>query len=194
GKAEAGSFREGLLDEEQIEATMARVTERAGRVKNLYGPDGRKIAYYQINATFFSALGEDEQKLLMARAIQLFMPGIPQVWYLDLFAGKNDYEAADRGGAAGHKEINRTNLSLEDVGAGLKRLVVRDQLKLIQLRNTCPAFQGRFEVHPTDEHHLRISWRNGDSLATLDADLRNSSFSISASDGTGEEKRLSYDR
>ncbi|MBK5938647.1 glycosidase [Halochromatium roseum] len=194
GKAEAGSFREGLLDEEQIEATMARVTERGGRVKNLYGPDGRKIAYYQINATFFSALGEDEQKLLMARAIQLFMPGIPQVWYLDLFAGKNDYEAADRGGAAGHKEINRTNLSLEDVEAGLKRLVVRDQLKLIQLRNTCPAFQGSFEVHPTDEHHLRISWRNGDSLATLDADLRNSSFNISASDGTGEEKRLSYDR
>ncbi|WP_462320658.1 alpha-amylase family glycosyl hydrolase [Halochromatium sp.] len=194
GKAEAGSFREGLLDEEQIEATMARVTERGGRVKNLYGPDGRKIAYYQINATFFSALGEDEQKLLMARAIQLFMPGIPQVWYLDLFAGKNDYEAADRGGAAGHKEINRTNLSLEDVEAGLKRLVVRDQLKLIQLRNTCPAFRGSFEVHPTDEHHLRISWRDGDSLATLDADLRNSSFRISANDGKGEEQRLSFER
>lgn len=191
---DAGSFREGLLDEEQIEATMARVTERGGRVKNLYGPDGRKIAYYQINATFFSALGEDEQKLLMARAIQLFMPGIPQVWYLDLFAGKNDYEAADRGGAAGHKEINRTNLSLEDVEAGLKRLVVRDQLKLIQLRNTCPAFQGSFEVHPTDEHHLRISWRNGESLATLDADLRNSSFRVGASDGKGEEQRLSFER
>jgi len=191
---EAGSFREGLLDEAQIEATMARVTERGGRVKNLYGPDGRKIAYYQINATFFSALGEDEQKLLMARAIQLFMPGIPQVWYLDLFAGKNDYEAADRGGAAGHKEINRTNLSLEDIEAGLKRLVVRDQLKLIQLRNTCPAFQGSFEVHPTDEHHLRISWRNGESLATLDADLRNSSFRVGASDGKGDEQRLSFER
>ncbi|MEA3639140.1 MAG: alpha-amylase family glycosyl hydrolase [Lamprobacter sp.] len=194
GKAEAGSFREGLLDEEQIEATMARVTERGGRVKNLYGPDGRKIAYYQINATFFSALGEDEQKLLMARAIQLFMPGIPQVWYLDLFAGKNDYQAADRGGAAGHKEINRTNLSLEDVEAGLKRLVVRDQLKLIQLRNTCPAFQGHFEVHPTDEQHLRISWHHGDSLATLDADLRNSSFRVSASNGGGEEQRLAFER
>lgn len=194
GKAEAGSFREGLLDEEQIEATMARVTERGGRVKNLYGPDGRKIAYYQINATFFSALGEDEQKLLMARAIQLFMPGIPQVWYLDLFAGKNDYEAADRGGAAGHKEINRTNLSLEDVEAGLKRLVVRDQLKLLQLRNTCPAFRGEFEIHPTDEHHLHISWRNGDSIATLSADLRNSSFRVSASNGTGEQQQLSFER
>ncbi|MFP4278865.1 MAG: glycosidase [Halochromatium sp.] len=194
GKAEAGSFREGLLDEEQIEATMARVTERGGRVKNLYGPDGRKIAYYQINATFFSALGEDEQKLLMARAIQLFMPGIPQIWYLDLFAGKNDYEAADRGGAAGHKEINRTNLSLDDVEAGLKRLVVRDQLKLLQLRNTCPAFRGDFEVLPSDQHALHIRWRNGDNLATLEADLRNSSFRISASDGQGDEQRFWFER
>ncbi|MFP4602231.1 MAG: glycosidase [Halochromatium sp.] len=194
GKAEAGSFREGLLDEEQIEATMARVTERGGRVKNLYGPDGRKIAYYQINATFFSALGEDEQKLLMARAIQLFMPGIPQIWYLDLFAGKNDYEAADRGGAAGHKEINRTNLSLDDVEAGLKRLVVRDQLKLLQLRNTCPAFRGDFEVLPSDQHALHIRWRNGDNLATLEADLRNSSFRVSASDGQGDEQRFWFER
>jgi sucrose phosphorylase len=62
-----------------------------------------------VNATFFSALGEDERKLRLARAIQLFMPGIPQIWYLDLFAGRNDYAAADLGGPAGHKEINRSN-------------------------------------------------------------------------------------
>ena len=86
------------------------IMDRGGRVKNLYGPDGKKISYYQINATFFSALGEDERKLRLARAIQMFMPGLPQVWYLDLFAGKNDYAAADAGGAAGHKEINRTTL------------------------------------------------------------------------------------
>ncbi len=28
------------------------------------------------------------KKMLLARAIQMFMPGKPQVWYLDLFAGK----------------------------------------------------------------------------------------------------------
>ncbi len=68
--------------------------------------------YYQVNATYFSALGEDEQKLLLARAIQIFMPGIPQVWYLDLFAGTNDHEAMEKAGVGGHKEINRTNLSV----------------------------------------------------------------------------------
>ncbi len=75
--------------------------ERGGRVKNLYDPSGKKISYYQVNATFFSAFGEDERKLLLARAIQMFMPGIPQVWYLDIFAGKNDYKAADKGGNCG---------------------------------------------------------------------------------------------
>jgi sucrose phosphorylase len=124
-----------------------------------------------VNATFFSALGEDERKLLLARAIQLFMPGIPQVWYLDLFAGKNDYAAADAGGAAGHKEINRTNLSLEDVREGIRRPVVRDQLELLRLRNTASAFRGTLGVADTDGQHLELTWRNGAAAATLRADL-----------------------
>ena len=82
--------------DDQIEAVIDKILSRGGRVKNLYGPDGKKISYYQVNATYFSALGEDERKLRLARAIQMFVPGIPQVWYLDLFAGTNDYEAADK--------------------------------------------------------------------------------------------------
>ncbi len=65
------------METEEIKAIIERVLERGGRVKNLFGADGKKIAYYQINATYFSALGEDEQKLRLARAIQLFMPGHP---------------------------------------------------------------------------------------------------------------------
>jgi sucrose phosphorylase len=50
----------------------------------------------------------------------MFMPGIPQVWYLDIFCWKNNYEAADNGGSAGHKEINRTTFNHEDIEQGLK--------------------------------------------------------------------------
>ena len=78
GKHVNGVFRPGLRDDDLIEATMERIISRGGRVKNLFGHDGKQIAYYQVNATFFSALGEDEQKLRLARAIQMFMPGIPQ--------------------------------------------------------------------------------------------------------------------
>lgn len=156
GKDITGFSNEGLLSNEEIDAVIERILDRGGRVKNLYGPDGKKISYYQINATFFSALGEDEQKLRLARAIQLFMPGIPQIWYLDLFAGKNDYAAADNGGTGGHKEINRTALTMDDIEQGLGKPIVQDQLQLIRLRNTSPAFDGKLLVIDTEAHRLHL--------------------------------------
>lgn len=63
--------------------------------------------------------------MLMARALQMFMPGKPQVWYLDLFAGKNDHEAVKRAGAGGHKEINRTNLSAAQIEELMKTDIVK---------------------------------------------------------------------
>jgi sucrose phosphorylase len=190
GKQIDGQYRPGLLDDARIESTMEQIISRGGRVKNLFSHDGKQIAYYQVNATFFSALGEDENKLLLARAIQMFMPGIPQVWYLDLFAGKNDYEAADKGGIAGHKEINRTSLSLDDVENGLRLPVVRDQLDLIRLRNTSPAFDGEMELVDTEPHRLHIVWRHPEATATLRADLRNHSFTVSEGDGDTETARV----
>ena len=186
GKQVNGSYRPGLLSDEQIEATIECIIERGGQTKNLYNADGKKIDYYQVNATFFSALGEDEQKLRLARAIQMIMPGVPQVWYLDLFAGTNDYAAAERGRTAGHKEINRTTLKTIDIESGLKRPIVLDQLKLIRLRNISPAFNGEMKIIETEPHLLHISWQHPEATATLKADLRDHSFTVYTDDGTGE--------
>jgi sucrose phosphorylase len=192
GKEVDGTMQEGLLGDEEIDAIIDEIMDRGGRVKNLYGPDGKKISYYQINATFFSALGEDERKLRLARAIQMFMPGIPQVWYLDVFAGKNDYEAADKGGPAGHKEINRTTLDNSDIEQGLSRIVVRDQLELMRLRNKSPAFEGELEIHDTDRHHLHLTWRHQGCVATLNADLRGYGFSVTHKGESCAEYVTSY--
>jgi sucrose phosphorylase len=178
GKEVNGVYNKGLLEDAEIEKIMTTIMERGGRVKNLYDPSGNKISYYQINATFFSALGEDEQKLLLARAIQLFMPGIPQVWYLDIFAGKNNYEAADNGGSAGHKEINRTTLSMEDVTKGLKTDIVKNQLEIIRLRNTSNAFSGQVEINDTVDSITDIKWVNGKTVAHLKANLQTQGFTI----------------
>jgi sucrose phosphorylase len=192
GKDVGGMSRAGLLSDEGIDAVIDRIMDRGGRVKNLYGPDGKKISYYQVNATFFSALGEDDRKLRLARAIQMFMPGIPQVWYLDLFAGRNDYAAADRGGTGGHKEINRTTLTTGDIEQGLGRAVVRDQLTLMRLRNASSAFDGELTVHATDEHRLHLTWTNSGRTATLQADLRSFGFSIADTDESGDGSLLTY--
>jgi sucrose phosphorylase len=194
GKQVNGTYREGLLTDQEIETVIENILQRGGRVKNLYGADGRKIAYYQVNATYFSALGEDEQKLLLARAIQVFTPGIPQVWYLDLFAGKNDYAAADRGGTGGHKEINRTTLSLPDIEHGLGTPIVQNQLKLLKLRNTHPAFDGRLEIAATETDCLHLAWRNGSAHAMLEAHLGDHDFRVTYSDDTGYEDVLDFTR
>jgi sucrose phosphorylase len=164
-----------------------RILERGGNVKNLFGPDGKKISYYQVNATFFSALGEAEQNLLLARAIQLFMPSVPQVWYLDLFADNNDYAAADKGGTGGHKEINRTTLSTSDIENGLNRSVVQKQLKLLKLRNTSPAFNGKLIIGDTDETKLNLTWKNNGYSEKLIADLNDYSFQIEHKGKSGEK-------
>jgi sucrose phosphorylase len=192
GKDLPGISRPGLLDDDDIDAVIERIMDRGGRVKNLYGPDGKKISYYQVNATYFSALGEDERKLRLARAIQMFVPGIPQVWYLDLFAGRNDYEAADKGGTAGHKEINRTTLDNSDIEKGLKRIVVQDQLQLIRLRNCSRAFEGELTIGKCPEHELHLTWRHRKWKATLRADLRSCDFTVTHKDGRGEESVMSF--
>lgn len=176
----------GLLTDEEIEDIMDLVLERGGKVKNLYGTDGKKISYYQVNATFFSALGEDERKFLLARAIQLFMVGTPQIWYLDLFARTNDYDAVARAGEGGHKEINRTNLSTAEIEKDLQKNIVLQQLELIKLRNTHEAFAGSVRFENSAENQLKIQWKNGKKFAILEANLDDYSFKLSTSEG---EKR-----
>ena len=176
----------GLLPSERIESLIETVKARGGYVKDLHGA---KNIYYQVNATYFSALGESDARLLLARAIQLFMPGKPQVWYLDLFAGANDHAAVERAGEGGHKEINRTNLSAEQVAEGLSRPVVTAQLELLKFRNSFPAFgfDADCQVGQTGPEQLVITWSKDGATATLSADLAAETFRIEAVDAAGNE-------
>ncbi|NLM09354.1 MAG: glycosidase [Clostridiaceae bacterium] len=170
----------GLLPDEYITNLIDTVVQRGGHVKDLHG---KKNMYYQVNCTYYSALGECDKRLLLARAIQIFMPGKPQVWYLDLFAGKNDYDAIKRG----HKEINRTNLTLQQVREALHREVVMKQLSLLRFRNTFPAFgfDSKVTIDESETHILKIKWENNGYIAFLEADLKTFDFSINATDNDG---------
>ena len=176
----------GLLPEERIQSLIDTLVKRGGFVKDLHGA---KNVYYQVNATYYSALGEDDRRMLLARALQLFMPGKPQVWYLDLFAGKNDYAAMERAGAGGHKEINRTNLSKEAMAAALEKPVVQRQLELLKLRADCPVFQeGAAITVKAEGSTLTMAWEKGGQIAALKADLADASFILTVVDeATGKE-------
>lgn len=166
----------GLIPDERIQRLIDTVVARGGYIKDLHGA---KNVYYQVNATYYSALGENDSKMLLARAIQMFMPAKPQVWYLDIFAGRNDYEAVKRAGDGGHKEINRTNLTIEQVDKQLKKEVVSKQLDLIRIRNTNRAFDGTPKIkYDESEQILSIQWVNGTDSIELVADLNTYQFEI----------------
>ena len=178
----------GLLSEERIQNLIDTVVGRGGYVKDLHG---QKNMYYQVNATYYSALGEDDAKMLLARALQLFMPGKPQIWYLDLFAGKNDHEAVKRAGAGGHKEINRTNLTTEQMGEALKKPIVARQLELLRFRSTCPAFakESRIMIN-SDGNKMEFTWENDGYQAKLMADLKTFEFAITETAPDGQTRTL----
>ena len=166
----------GLLPEEDIQNLINTVVSRGGYVKDLHGA---KNVYYQVNATYYSALGESDKRMLMARAIQLFMPGKPQIWYLDLFAGKNDYEAMEKAGVGGHKEINRSNLSLEQTKELLKKDVIRKQLELLRLRKTHPAFSEDAKINvEIDNANMYITWANEKAKIKLSVNFETEEYSI----------------
>lgn len=178
----------GLIDEDRIQKLIDLLVQRGGMIKNLHG---KKNMYYQVNTTYYSALGEDDDKMLLARALQLFMPGKPQVWYLDLFAGKNDYEAVRGGGAGAHKEINRTNLTREDMRRALCRNVVLKQLQLLRFRNTFAAFapDAAITVENPRQNLLIFTWKKGPYQACLEADLAVKRFFIT---GTENGQQVFY--
>lgn len=178
----------GLLSEERIQNLIDTIVGRGGYVKDLHG---QKNMYYQVNATYYSALGEEDAKMLLARALQLFMPGKPQIWYLDLFAGKNDHEAVKRAGAGGHKEINRTNLTTEQMEEALKKPVVARQLELLRFRGTCPAFakESKIIVNSND-NQMEFIWENAGYQAKLTADLKTCEYMITETTPDGQTRTL----
>lgn len=180
----------GLLSDERIQGLIDTLVSRGGYVKNLHGA---KNMYYQVNATYYSALGEDDRKMLLARALQLFMPGKPQVWYLDLFAGRNDYAAMERAGADGHKEINRTNLSAAEIQERLRLPVVRDQLTLLRMRNTHRAFSPDAAVSAqAKSSRLTLRWETETESALLSADLADASFRVTIQDRKTGDTAFEY--
>ena len=170
----------GLLPDGDIEALIATLVARGGFVKDLHGA---KNMYYQVNSTYLSALGGDEAAMCLARAIQIFMPGKPQVWYLDLLNGLNDYDAVRRAGEGGHKEINRTNFTRAEVEARLHEPEVRNQLGLLRLRGRSKAFNvdADFSIN-YDKYMLEIIWEYGPHQAALFANLLDYTFHVTLTD------------
>jgi sucrose phosphorylase len=124
---------------------------------------------YQVNCTFFDALGRRGNEYLIARAIQFFVPGIPQVYYVGLLAGTNDMELLARTQVG--RDINRHYYTSLELQSALADPIVRPLLDLIRLRNTHPAFMGQAYVETSSIQTLAITWKSDGHWAKLDVDF-----------------------
>ncbi|QJD84050.1 sucrose phosphorylase [Cohnella herbarum] len=125
---------------------------------------------HQIRCSYYSVLNCDDDAYLAARAIQFFVPGIPQVYYVGLLAGENDLEGVKESGEG--REINRHNFSIEEINQALDKEVVQRLLKLIRFRNEYGAFNGKFTVHSSLKHEVRLSWEKDDQSCNLFINLQ----------------------
>jgi sucrose phosphorylase len=148
-----------LLPQEEVEATVQCLYDRGSNVKKRYsGAEFKNLDIYQVNCTFFSALGCNDDAYIAARAIQFFAPGTPQVYYVGLMAGQNDIELVER--TKHGRDINRHFYSIEEIETEMSKEVVQRLLIMMHFRSNYPAFDGQISIDSPQDEILTIKWSN----------------------------------
>lgn len=172
-----------ILTPEEVKYTSQELYKVGANVKKKYSSaEYHNLDIYQINTTFYSALGDDDKKYFMSRLLQVFAPGIPQIYYVGMLAGKNDIKLLEE--TKEGRNINRHYYTREEVAEEVKRPVVASLLKLFTFRNTEAAFdlEGNIEVETPSENEIRIVRMNKDQThkAELKANLKTLDYQVLA--------------
>ena len=170
-----------LLTDEELDYTSEQLYKVGANVKKVYSSEKyNNLDIYQINSTYYSALGNDDASYLLSRILQCFAPGIPQIYYVGLLAGENDIELLEA--TKEGRNINRHYYTLEEIEKEVERPVVKQLLSLLRFRNTSKAFglEGEIEISTPDESTIEIVRSSADqqSKARLVANLETKEFTI----------------
>ncbi|RZL32356.1 MAG: sucrose phosphorylase, partial [Rubrivivax sp.] len=181
----------GLVPPDELDALVERIhAASSGQSRQATGAAASNLDLYQVNCTFFDAMGRDETAYLLARAIQFFLPGVPQVYYVGLLAGHNDMAllASTQVG----RDINRHHYAEAEVASDCERPVVRRLIALIRLRNSHPAFGGSFSVAAGGDEELHLRWQQHEEWAALRIDFSDLSHELSFSGPDGGRETFAF--
>ena len=169
--------RPGLVPPAALDKLVETIHQNSGgQSREATGAAASNLDLYQVNCTFYDALGRDDAAYLLARAVQFFLPGIPQVYYVGLLAGENDMALLARTGVG--RDINRHHFTPSEIVDALKKPVVLQLIALIKLRNTHPAFNGEFS-HRVDGDALMLRWQSAGAFVQLDVDFSTLTHAVS---------------
>ena len=142
---------EGLLPDEDIAQLVAKVQQCGGFVSKKQNTDGSESPY-ELNITYFEALGEPGQpdsefhapRFLCSQTIPLGLKGIPALYFHSLVATPNDFVNVDRTGQP--RSINRKKWResellrlLSDQDTSNSR-VFNELVRLLKIRSEHAAF------------------------------------------------------
>ena len=179
---------EGLLADEEVDRLVETIHEKTGGAsRRASGHAASNLDVYQVNSTYYDALGGSDIDYLIARAIQFFAPGTPQVYYAGLLAGENDLDLVEKTGIG--RDINRHYYTQGEIRRALERPVVRRLIELVRLRSSLPAFDGTFSMRKCPSNQLLLKWDDNEETAQLHVDLAARRATIDYSDA-GEFRRF----
>jgi sucrose phosphorylase len=174
---------DGLLGATEIAALVGGIHERSSGASRLAtGGGASSLDVYQVNCTFYDALGGDDARYLLARLVQLLLPGRPQIYYVGLLAGRNDTDLLARTGTG--RDVNRHRFSRDEIDDATRRPIVRALFHAIRLRNTHVAFGGEFSWSVNGRSRLTLRWAGGGGSIELAADFARGAFVLDV-DGPG---------
>jgi sucrose phosphorylase len=166
----------GLLGPDDIDSLVEWIHANSdGTSRRATGSAASNVDLYQVNSTYYDALGGNDEHYLLSRVLQFFAPGIPQVYYVGLLAGSNDMDLLTRTGVG--RDVNRRYYSAAEVRKELDRPVVQALLRLIRFRNAHPAFDGDFSS-AGDGQAFELTWRRGEERTALAVDLSSDAYTL----------------
>ena len=162
---------DGTIPLPRLRAFCDAGTAAGGRTTTLVSTTGRPdptFAAHQLCVSLIDLLGS-EDALFAARALQLWAPGLPQVYYQGLLGGRNDHAAVEATGDS--RSVNRHDYPWAELDAALGSPFARRMLELLRARMSSDAFTGPLVVE-SRPGWLRLSRSAARARAVLDVDLR----------------------
>ena len=178
--------REGLISQEEMSLIfdVAELNTSGHSKKASIVPQWFSLPH-QINATLPNIVKNDQAYIAM-RAVQFFLPGEPQVYYVGLLNGMDDVELFSK--TAQGRDVNRHHYTVEEINHALEHPVTKAIVALARLRKHA-AFEGEFSWKVTGSSSMSLDWAKGADKVSLkiDTKLAGPSFQISISSSAGEQ-------
>lgn len=168
---------EGILPPDEIAGLVHHCRKRAGRITSRKQPDGSE-APYELNITYFDALGEENtaspaarhrqlQRFVCSQLVSLQLKGIPAIYFNSLVAAPNDLERVKKLGYA--RAINRTKWQEKELlrrisSRGIPGRAFHTLVRALRIRRKIPSFHpdGLQRVLNLGEQVLAVERRSPD--------------------------------